>query len=638
MRYKKNTKLILQSNIYDNNKLGILGRSGAVSGNRVFPSWEQIHALRNPLTEGELALVKYLDTYLPQEWEIYVQPFLNGDRPDVIILNERIGITIFEVKDWNPVNYSTQNVLLSGSTTGQANTKYFVTDNRGTWPIPNPIQQVERYREKLISLYLPELGEAIDSNNKVLSAFKVALYFHNMTTPQAKCLVHTSEKRCVVFGNEKLKEKTISEVVLDVNRKSSLSMREGWAAKIRIWLKPPFHALEQGTKLELTNEQRRHVTPIPKTHQRLRGVAGSGKSLVIAQRAANLATQGKHVLIVTFNITLWHYLRDLVSRARTNFSWEHIEFTHFHRFCRDFLCENEIKWPGEDNHDNNFLNECIPQLVKETIQDGKNKNNRKYDAILIDEGQDFQQSWYEVLCEFLTANDELLFVADERQNIYGRDISWLDGMHGTKFRGRWRELKESYRLPPPILDYTNKFAQVFLPGVGVDPIPDVYQPSFFEPHLIWRDISDLDEALEKICCAVKWLIETHEIHPQDIVILVPSHKEGWHLVKLLEEKNYKVNHVFEDDSKKHPKKHHNKKAFWMGDGRLKACTIHSFKGWELRNVIILTPSVNHPIDAQCIDFILYTAFTRVRENLIVFNSHPRYVEYGKSWPKHWDTQ
>ena len=31
----------------------------------------------------------------------------------------------------------------------------------------------------------------------------------------------------------------------------------------------------------------------PKQHQRLRGVAGSGKSMVIAQRAANLASEGK---------------------------------------------------------------------------------------------------------------------------------------------------------------------------------------------------------------------------------------------------------------------------------------------------------------------------------------------------------
>lgn len=605
-----------------------------MSQSRIFPSWEQIKAFKNPLTEGELSLAQYLDRYLPQEeWEIYVQPFLNGDRPDTVVLNPRIGMVVFEVKDWQPGAYrfEEETVYNQKRKRRESVKQYFVTDNRGTWPIPSPICQVERYREKLISLYLPELGEAIDSNNKTLSAFKVAIYFHNMTTQQAQSLVPASVSRCVVFGNDKLEEGSLSEIVRDVNRESSLSMKETWADKIRIWLVPPFHSIEQGTKLQLTTEQQRHVEPAPGRHQRLRGVAGSGKSLVIAQRAANLASQGKKILIVTFNITLWHYIRDLVSRARVNFSWERVEFNHFHGLCRDFLYENDVPWPHEDESGSEFFDEIVPQVVRETIGAGKNKKGRKYDAVLIDEGQDFQKSWYEMLCELLTDNDEVLFVADERQNIYGRNISWIDAMQDTKFRGRWRELKESYRLPPPLIVQTNRFAQTFLPGIGIDPVPDVYQPSFFDPHLVWRNMDRFEEALQRVLSAVEWLTAKQRIHPQDIVILVPSHKEGRTLIKLLQEKNFGVNHVFENESKNH----HHKKSFWMGDGRIKACTIHSFKGWELRNVIILTPSDSHQIDPQQMDYILYTAFTRARENLIVFNRHSRYREYGGDWPQSW---
>ena len=39
---------------------------------------------------------------------------------------------------------------------------------------------------------------------------------------------------------------------------------------------------------------------------------GSGKTLVIAQRAADSASQGKKILILTYNITLWHYIRDAI--------------------------------------------------------------------------------------------------------------------------------------------------------------------------------------------------------------------------------------------------------------------------------------------------------------------------------------
>ena len=83
------------------------------------------------------------------------------------------------------------------------------------------------------------------------------------------------------------------------------------------------------------------LSPSPTQHQRLRGVAGSGKTLVIAQRAANLADQGKKVLVVTYKITLWHYVKDHVSRAKRRFSWDQIEFKHFHGLCKDYLNENK---------------------------------------------------------------------------------------------------------------------------------------------------------------------------------------------------------------------------------------------------------------------------------------------------------
>ena len=81
------------------------------------------------------------------------------------------------------------------------------------------------------------------------------------------------------------------------------------------------------------------------------------------------------------------------------------------------------------------------------ISNGYNAKSRKYDAILIDEGQDYHKSWYDTLSKFLSHNDEMLFVIDEKQNIYERENRWVDSMNGTNFRGRWRTLNKSYRLP-----------------------------------------------------------------------------------------------------------------------------------------------------------------------------------------------
>ncbi len=601
---------------------------------RIFPTWEQIKALKNPLTSGEYELAKFLDNFLPEEWEIYVQPFMNGDRPDIVILNPKIGLMIYEVKDWSPNLYFKKEVEYFDKKSRQKKKgiRYFVRDSRGEWPIPNPVAQVERYRENLINLYIPNIGEAVDRNTKTLSAFKVGIYFHKIKTTETKKLVDINPKRCVVFGYDNLGKNNIQVIVPDINRQRSLSMRRDWIDEIRFWLTPPFHTIEQGTKIILTPEQQRHVMPSPNSHQRLRGVVGSGKTLVLAQRAANIASQGKRVLIVTYNITLWHYIRDQVSRARISFKWDRIEFNHFHGFCRNYLKENDIPWPEQGNAtDEEFLNEIIPNVVLENIRKGKNKKRRRYDAILIDEGQDYQKLWYEVLCEFLTGNDELLYVVDERQNIYRRDNSWIDAMRGVKFAGRWRELNKSYRLPPVILQQARLFAKKYLNNIGLDPEPNSKQLDFFNPNLIWRNLESFDEAKEKILIAINWLTKKKGIHPQDIVVLIPTHSEGWELVKLFEKHKIAVNHVFEDDNKSH----HHKKSFWMGDSRLKMCTIHSFKGWELRNVIVLTPPDTYE-EIEDLDKLFYIAITRSRQNLIIFNRHSRYKEYGEGWPNKWN--
>lgn len=596
---------------------------------RIYPAWTDLQKLKTPLTDGESALAKFLDENLPIGWEIYVQPYLNGDRPDIVILHPNIGMMIFEVKDWVLELYMSKKQEKIDKKTNKKIEWYqsFVKDKNGEWQkIPNPIKQIERYRNNLL-LYLPQLAGAIDDNQNRLAILKVGIYFHESLTDKAREFIpNYKEKHCLVFGFNDLKSDNIKEIVPDYNRGKSAFMDEFWAENIRFWLKPPYHSVEQGQPIVLSSEQKRHIEPSPNQHQRLRGVAGSGKTLVIAQRAANLASIGKKVLIVTYNITLWHHIRDNISRARYNFSWEQFEFNHFHGFCKNYLYENDISFPESDGDTNEFFDTVIPELIINSMQNKQNKNNRKYDAILIDEGQDYTKRYYEMLCLFLSDNDEILLVADEKQNIYSRELSWLESMQGTKFRGRWRELKQSYRLPYPILKEANRFAKNFLPDTGL--IPEPTEGGLFDPHLLWRNLDNKSLPVERIHKAFEWLTKKQSISPSDIVILLPTHKEGLEAKKYFEDKNIKINDVFEE--KKGNKSH--KYSFWMGDSRLKMSTIHSFKGWELKNVIVVTP---HNDDYPNIDYLMYIAITRTMENLIVFNRLEKYKEYGSEWENKW---
>ena len=55
-----------------------------------------------------------------------------------------------------------------------------------------------------------------------------------------------------------------------------------------------------------------------------------------------------------------------------------------------------------------------------------------YQAILIDEGQDFVGDWYRALVQALDpATGELLVALDPAQNIYGREVAWGTSASGS---------------------------------------------------------------------------------------------------------------------------------------------------------------------------------------------------------------
>jgi len=621
--------------------------------NRIYPTWEQIEQFRNPLTEGEMTLLKYLDKYLPKDkswkkgyrledykgWLIFAQPFFNGTRPDIIIFNPQVGAVIYEVKDWNLDNYN----WINGD-------GLYVSDGRGSYPIKNPIDQVEHYKEKLIGQLVPNIGEKIDRENKNYGLIKTGVYFHKATTEDCQKKLGAKIKNFKYFpffGRDCLTESRLNEIVPDINIDNSKYWERKWNEDILFWLNPPFHSIEQGTILKLRGNQVKVAEPIS-GHHRLRGVAGSGKTQVLAYRAGKLASLGYNVLIITFNITIWHYIRDMIARSPFNFKWDKFTFTHFHGFCKDKLNEFGKRWPRsprkEDFEKQENYNAALDLFFKETIPNAvidaiTEKQHQKYDAILIDEGQDYYFDWYHLLDGyFLTSRDEVVIVCDKRQNIFERELDWLDkritrkGLE--KFKNDYIDLTITFRLPPKVAVMSNEFSEIFglnqelkVGKIDDDPV------LFHSHHIIWLNIDA--EEWEKYIYNAFLRLKTEGYSASDMVILLPSHKLGKEAVNMFRDRNIEINHVFEEDDE--VRFHPHKKAFWMGDSRLKMSTVHSFKGWELLNIIIYIPP-RAPESNKKLDAIVYTAITRTRENVIILNANHRYNEFGEKFPKKWSEQ
>ncbi|MEZ4863376.1 MAG: UvrD-helicase domain-containing protein [Caldilineaceae bacterium] len=579
-----------------------------------------------PLTESQAVLVHLLDQSLAPPWEIYLRPFLNGDRPTVAALHPSAGLTIFEIIDWDLRHYRRE----------QRGRYPRYQERRGSsyHTVVNPARMVEYVVENLLNVYVPYIGETITRDRRALSPFRVGLFFPTVNTHAAQTFAPLPPGRGVVFGRDAVENGDLALLLPTSHRIHGNPLPAEWLRDLRFWLAPPFHVAGATPTLHLTEEQRRHIEPAPGKHQRLHGVVGSGKSLVIAQRAAQLAAAGKRVLIVTFNVTLWQYLRQLVAATNVDFAWEKIEFHYFHGFCKNFLTENGIPWPLTSNRvSKQLLDEMVPSLVAQALQAGQNIKNRAYDAILIDEGQDFSRTYYDMLCHFLTDNDEVLLVADRRQNIYLRDDSWLEQMSGTKFRGRWRELKTSYRLSTDLAQEANRFAEQFLPAAATTPVTSAQASPEAQPHLAWHNVTTFEQLKGSVYSALQWLIKDRHIKPADIVILTPNQRDGWNLIRYLEQRNLAVNHVLAEDDGRIGRKvqRYRKRTFAAADQRIKLSTIHSFKGWELNNVILVTPENDRFWEAQS-PYLFYVAMTRASQNLIVLNRHVAYQSYGAQWP------
>ncbi|OBQ15206.1 nuclease-related domain-containing protein [Anabaena sp. AL93] len=101
-------------------------------------------------------LLKFLSENLDNNYEIYFQPFLNGDRPDIILMRPDAGVMIFEVKDWNLGNYDINEKK-----------HWFVTQDRKKWSkIKSPIDQVLSYKQNLYDLHIENLLETRIKNPK----------------------------------------------------------------------------------------------------------------------------------------------------------------------------------------------------------------------------------------------------------------------------------------------------------------------------------------------------------------------------------------------------------------------------------------------------------------------------------------
>ena len=620
----------------------------------VHPSVSDHGSLRQPLERGERLLFNLFDSELDPEWEIYIQPHLNGLRPDFVLLNPRVGICVIEVKDWNldamPYYVKTHESGLK---------ELYASKDGRSFRIDNPFTKIKRYKDALFNVYCPRLQNRFGYAAIVGSVvFPFALRERLLPLQEAFLTSEEARKSAEwwpVAGTSELNSHGLSAILPILRRGSHHLMTPAIADDLRGWLVEPDFATAQRRPLELDRNQRALAeTRTESGYRRIKGPAGSGKSLVLAARAAKLASEGKTVLIVTYNMTLWHYLRDLVARGSTVRGWmKCVTFVHFHEWCKEVCIEAglegeyaELMSPvakimnlGLDPREEQkrlapilkpIMNTGLPTLA---LQAASSDATEKFDAVLVDEGQDYLPLWWNALRGICKPSGEMLLVADATQDVYGTASNWTqEAMTGAGFPGgRWAQLSIGYRLPPVALDLAQKFADRFLPLETID-IPQADQGSFqlFPSEASWVQCSEQDAMRNCVNAILAMMRMTGKTSANaDITFLANDIDFGLSVVDEL--KSYRVNvaHTFAREKRIQNRL---KMAFYLGDARIKATTFHSFKGWEARLIVM---HIRRAVGAEGLAAI-YAALTRLKRSehgsyLTVVCSAPELAEFGAAW-------
>lgn len=232
------------------------------------------------------------------------------------------------------------------------------------------------------------------------------------------------------------------------------------------------------------------------------GPAGSGKTIIAKELAKESLEKNCKVLLLCFNRTLASTLRaDFHINYPNN---KNIEISTFHHFAR--LQIDDSNWFDCNKNDNDFWELLIPEKL-ESLPD---EQLSKFDIIIIDEGQDFKEFWYELLERHLYPQSCLVVFLDSNQDIFNHYTKLHNEQQYTSLK-----LNRNCRNSKKIVQYLNKNT-----GFSIQSFEDM--PS---GDIIIRQYKNNIEQVKQIRSDVVNLIEKDLLKPNQIVILIHSNKK-----------------------------------------------------------------------------------------------------------------
>jgi hypothetical protein len=584
-------------------------------------------------TDGEMVFYKFLEVAAKPDnsFLAWYTPDLQGKEPDFILYSDTVGLIVFEVKDW---------VL---EQIREANPHQFMLEINGTLnPRKNPLQQAHGY--------IGELKDKIKADGKLIS--KESAYRGNPSIP-INCGVvfpninkfeYTQKNLHSVIPVEKIffadDLHPASEICCDPSGKCFLkTLNERFPPVFRFSASPkdvqhlkqlmfpevrielPSRAgkggfAEQAERLKiLDHNQEALARQFDGGHRIIVGASGSGKTLVLAHKAGFLQRYNpsiKSILFVCYNITLVNFVKRILAGKGIPIGEAGVTVCHFYELC-SWITGESIPYEKEDN--------AFYEMVAQEALSKVGAFGRKFDAVLVDEGQDFTPEMFKVITGLLNpATNNLTIALDDNQNIYRPKVQWKD--LGIQARGRVHKLNSVYRNTAEIAGFAARFlgnkggneekadAQLKLFG-------DFYEFQGPAPELC--RFETLDRMVAGVAEKAAAVIKAEGCPFSEIAVLFALKKPDKSRAETFPEM---VEAALEKQgilSQWMSESYRSKKAYDITTDRVTISTIHSAKGLDYSVVLLLGLDYLTPKGwtEEQITNLVYVGITRARYRLIL---------------------
>ena len=582
-----------------------------------YPSIEEI---KKEIYERNSFLIFKL-MQLDDTYEVFINPYVNGDDIDFLVIKRGYGVHIIQT-------YSVGEYIKLG-----------LEDNEFAETIES---RIKNYKENLFNLHIESLKNKNLFNSKVFGCVKLSVHIFNDDIRD-------------IFDKNRRNKKYINILGLENDIKTEIeqSLRPNYLFDDEIYnemknlFEGKFNINNNLEKITWTSKQKDLIISDSKS-SKICGVAGSGKTLVLAKRATNAVVRtNSQVLILTYNITLRKYIEDKIGAFSRAINKKNFKILHFHEFINQEFNNNHIIYKATiEELDGDLLN------IKNILERNK-KNIKKYKSIFIDEVQDFRYEWLDIIKTYFLdrENGEYVLFGDEKQNIYNRSLD-ENKKSKTNIRGAWNKLTKSFRVDGEIqqlcstfqdnfffnkyeLDDMNRLAQnhnneVTKINQSKDNIRYLYRPNWdyediFHYMIEYKNAKNIE--LSKICILSSKVEDLRELD------FMMRRKYGIYSERVFETKE-QYDKIYESEAnpntrqiKLHGLRRTRKFNFKINSELIKLCTVHSFKGWESNTLFVILDKE----ESESKDEILYTALTRCKNNLVIINRNDvRYDEFFRT--------